>query len=71
MAANKNEGAVQVALPPGMTQEEFLKAFASFQKQRVSTTIRDKATRSATKDLIAAHKTEFDGYLKKYMPKGS
>jgi len=59
----------QITLPPGMTQEEFLKAFSSFQKQRANTTIRDRGTRLATKDLIAAHKVEFENLLKKYQPK--
>ncbi len=60
---------VQMTLPPGMSQEEFMKAFASFQKSRVSTAARDKSTRSATKDLIAAHKDEFERLMKKYAPK--
>ncbi len=63
------EPTIQMTLPPGMTQEEFMKAFSSFQKQRISTASRDKATRSATKDLIALHKEEFEKILKKYAPK--
>lgn len=60
----------QYTLPEGMTQGDFLKAFESFQKTRVATTIRDKATRSAVKDLITAHKPEYERLLAKYSPKG-
>lgn len=58
--------AVPITLPEGMSEADFLKAFASFQKQRVATTVRDKAVRAATKDLIAAHKPEYDKLLAKY-----
>lgn len=57
-----------VTLPEGMTKEAFEKAFASFQKSKVATTVRDKAVRSAVKDLIAAHKAEYDRLVKQYMP---
>jgi len=58
-----------ITLPPGMTQEGFLKAFASFQNSRVATAVRDKAVRSAVKDLIDAHKPEYDRLVAKYSPK--
>ncbi len=60
--AEKN--VAQITLPTGMTSEDFNKAFASWMKQRVSTKERDTATRKAQKDLIAAHKAEYDGLLK-------
>lgn len=60
----------QITLPEGMSQDDFMKAFASFQKSRVATQVRDKAARSAVKDLIAAHKPDYDRLLAKYMPKG-
>ena len=69
MAAPEKEGKVQVTLPEGMTLEAFNKAFASFQTSRVATQVRDKAVRSAMKDLIAAHKPEYDVLVKKYSPK--
>jgi len=61
---------VKVTLPAGMTKEEFDKLFGTFQKSRLSTKARDKAVRSATKDLISAHKSEYDGLVAKYSPKG-
>ena len=62
-------GKVEVTLPEGMSMEDFTKSFASFQKSRVATQVRDKAVRSAMKDLIEKHKPEYDGYVAKYMPK--
>lgn len=61
---------VTITLPEGMSEADFAKAFASFQKSRVATAVRDKAVRAAVKDLINAHKPEYEGYVKKYMPKG-
>jgi hypothetical protein len=61
---------VKIPLPEGMSQEDFLKLFNTFQKQRVATGARDKAVRSATKDLIALHKPEYEKILEKYLPKG-
>lgn len=63
------EKTTQIALPEGMTLGDFNKAFASFQKQRVSTAIRDKAGRAATKELVQNHKPEYDRLLEKYLPK--
>lgn len=60
---------VSINLPEGMTLEEFNKAFAAFQKARISGQQRDKAKKAAINDLIAAHKEEYDKLLKKYMPK--
>lgn len=60
---------VEITLPAGMGQAEFDKLFATFQKQRMSTQVRDKAVRSATKDLIAKHKVDYDALVAKYMPK--
>lgn len=60
---------VKIPLPEGMSQEDFLKLFNTFQKQRVATGARDKAVRSATKDLITAHKAEYEKILEKYLPK--
>jgi len=58
-----------INLPEGMSQADFEKAFQSFLKQRQNTQVRDKAVRSATKDLIASHKDEYDKLVTKYMPK--
>ena len=58
--------AAQVTLPPGMTKEQFDKLFASFLDSRVAGKARDLAYRSATKDLVTAHTSEFNGYLQKY-----
>jgi len=62
------EETTSIQLPPGMSKEVFEKAFATFQKTRIATAIRDKAVRSATKDLIAAHKPEYDRLVKLYTP---
>ena len=59
----------QVPIPEGMTQEEFMKAFASFQKQRITGKARDMAIRGAMKQLIANHKVEYDGLVAKLSPK--
>jgi len=59
---------VEIQLPAGMSREEFDKLFGTFKKQRVATQVRDKAVRSATKDLIAANKEEYDALVAKYMP---
>ena len=59
-----------ITLPEGMSAGDFEKLFASFQKSRVATAVRDKAVRSAVKDLINGHKPEYEGLVKKYMPKG-
>lgn len=58
---------VEVKVPDGMTQEAFEKAMESFIKQRVVAGARDKAIRAAMKDLIAAHKPEYDTSVEKYM----
>jgi hypothetical protein len=60
---------VALPIPAGMTAEDVKKAYASFLKSRVATQERDKAVRAATKDLIAAHKEQYDGLVKKYSPK--
>jgi len=54
------EPKVQVSLPSGMSETEFLKLFGTFQKQRIDTARRDKATRSALNLLKDAHKDEYD-----------
>ena len=55
-------GQVSINLPPGMTADDFQKAFATFQKARVAGKVRDTATRSAMKRLITAHQREYDGF---------
>lgn len=60
---------VQIELPEGMSKEEYLKLFGTFQKQRVSTAVRDKAVRQAQKDLQTKYKSEFEALVAKYMPK--
>ena len=64
-----DEKTVALPIPPGMTAEDVKKAYGSFQKSRVATQIRDKATRSATKDLIDKYSDEYATLVKKYMPK--
>ena len=56
------EESVSIPLPAGMTKEEFLKLFSTFQKARVTGKQRDTAIRAATKRLIAAHQPEYDRY---------
>lgn len=51
-----------IELPPGMSKEDFMKAFQAFQNARVSTARRDKINRAATKMLIEAHKAEYAKY---------
>lgn len=63
MPNGEKEGQVQITLPPGMSAEDFQKAFASFQKSRIATQVRDKAVRAATKRLVDLHKPEYDKYL--------
>jgi hypothetical protein len=53
----------KIQLPEGMTMEEFMKVFESFQKQRVAGKDRDKSIRIATQVTIAAHKAEYDKNL--------
>ena len=60
---------VSVPVPAGMTPEAFLKAYETFQKARVAGTIRDKATRGATKELMDLHKDEYEKLLVKHTPK--
>ena len=61
----------QFEVPAGMSESEAKKLFATFLKQRQNTQVRDKAVRSATKDLIDAHKDEYDTLVTKYMPRGA
>ena len=58
-----------IKLPEGMSASEFEKLFGTFMKQRVSTAARDKAVRTATKQLVDAHKAEYDKLLAAVMPK--
>ena len=60
---------LQIQLPAGveMTQEQVNKVFGTFLKSRVSTKVRDTAVRSAQKELIAAHKPEYDKLVEKYL----
>ena len=62
-------GPIQITLPPGveMTQEQANKVFGTFLKSRVSSKTRDVAVRAAQKDLIAAHKAEYDKSVEKYL----
>ena len=60
---------VAIKLPDGMSQVEFEKLFATFQKQRVNTAAKDKAVRQATREVLQAHKDEYDALLAKYIPK--
>lgn len=68
MADAKN---VQVPLPPGMSQDEFLKLFNTFQKARVTGKARDTATRASVKTLITRHQAEYDAlYAEEYAKAG-
>ena len=51
---------VSVPVPPGMTEAELLKAFATFQKNQINAKAKDKATRAAMKTLIENHRAEYD-----------
>lgn len=61
-----------VELPEGVDLEgvDLEKLFGTFLKSRVSGQARDKATREATKQLIKAHKAEYDKLFTAQMPKG-
>lgn len=50
-------------LPPGVTQADVEKAFASFMRARISGKAKDLATRGAIKDLIRAHQEEYNSLL--------
>jgi len=52
-----------VNVPEGMSPEEFMKAFATFQKAKVTAQAKDKAVRGALKTLIANHKAEYDSLV--------
>lgn len=57
---------VKIALPEGMTPAEFEKLFTTFQKQRIAGKAKEKAVASATKDLRAKHKAEYDALVEHY-----
>lgn len=54
---------VTVKLPEGMSQEQLLKSFASFQKTQVYTKKYDKAVRDALSALRKVHEPEYQTLL--------
>ena len=54
------EEKVSIPLPEGMTKEEFLKLFQTFQKARVTGKVKDTATRASIKRLIENHQAEYN-----------
>lgn len=58
------EGQVTLPVPPGMTEEQFLKLFQTFQSQRITGKAKGTATSAAHKRLIEAHQAEYDRYYK-------
>jgi len=62
--AMAKEAQVTFPLPPGMSEEDFRKLFATFQKLRITGKARDTAARTAMKKLITLHQVEYDGYYK-------
>lgn len=59
----QGENVATITLPPGMTKEDFLKSFGSWEKMRDYTAKRDKAVRKALNVLKEAHLPEFIRYL--------
>lgn len=52
-----------VVLPAGMTEDQFLKSFASFQKTQIYTKKYDKAVRDSLGDLKKKHEAEYKTLL--------
>ena len=63
----------EIELPAGVDLEgvDLNKLFGTFLKSRISGQARDKAVREATKQLIKAHKADYDKLLAAHMPKGA
>lgn len=65
------KGTVSIPLPAGMSEEEFLKLFGTFQKARITGKQKDTATRAAMKRIVAAHQPEYDRfYAEEYTKAG-
>lgn len=61
--ANETPNTVSINLPAGMTQEQFQKSMASWQKTVDYTKKHDKAKREADKKLAKAHAEEYKKLL--------
>ena len=61
--ANPEPNVATITLPAGMTVEQFLASFASFEKMRDYTAKRDKCVRDALNILKGKHLVEYKGYL--------
>ncbi len=59
----KTDNIATITLPPGMTKDQFLASFASFEKMRDYTAKRDKCVRTALTKLKEKHTPEYTGYL--------
>ena len=59
---------VAMKLPAGMSEAEAGKLFQTFLNQRTTGKAREKAIRLATKDLVLAHKAQYDDLVAKYTP---
>lgn len=62
---------ISVPLPPGMSQEEFLKLFGTFQKQRVEGKRKDTAFRATLSRIKTAHEAEWDRIFQEELAKAS
>lgn len=62
---------VSVPLPPNMSQEEFLKLFGTFQKQRVEGKRKDQAFRATLSRIKANHSDEWDSIYQEELGRAS
>jgi len=62
---------ISVEVPEGMDAEKLKELVLSYEARRVTNTAYRKARNAALKDLIAAHKDEYEGLLKKHSPKAA
>jgi len=62
---------IELEAPEGvdLSKVDVNKLFSTFLKSRISGQARDQAVRKATKQLIDAHKPEYQRYLDAGMPK--
>lgn len=60
---NPAPSTVEIPLPPGMSKEDFVKSFASFNKMRDYTAKRDKCVRTALNGLKDKYPAEFKALL--------
>jgi len=60
---------ITVEVPAGVSPEDAAKAWAAFQKQKMTTKARDLAVRKATKALVDKYRPEYDKLVAGFMPK--